>query len=811
MKNFIAPNKILEKIICIVFFLPVWVFAQVNQIKGVVRDARSGEPLAFVSISTDVTGVAAMSDIEGRFQIKSEQAVSKLNFSFVGYQPKSIQIVSQSTVEVFMESGGISLKTAVIVAGENPAHRIIRQAVANRDRHNPSRLPAYSCELYNKLVFTGIPDTISSKVLNADEQKSRNRADSLFDRQHLFMMESVTERRGKAGKVNEEVIGSRVSGLKDASFLMLMMQLQPFSFYEDYFGISGTNYLNPISKGSEDRYFFALEDTLFSGKDTTFIISFKPRQNKVFDALKGLIYISAPDFAIQNVIAEPAKEENTQIKVQQQYQRINGQWFPEQLNTNITFKTIQIPGYHVVGVGRNYVRNVNLDPDLSKVRFSEIEMDVSDKASRRDSIFWKEVRIEELSPQEQETFRVLDSISKAQRFDTKLKALEGLFNGMLPVWLLEIDLDRLIRFNDYEGFRLGIGLATNNRVSKRFKLGGHVGYGFKDDAVKYGAFGQLVLSHRRDMRLELRYINDLQEAGNQGINGYRRLIGNERIRDIFIRLFDFQESVEGSLTWRWAKYLRHKAYVRQTLFTPMYNYAFQSSSVTEPTTINSFQVQEVGLSTRWAPGEKFFRNSHLLINLGSKQPVFWFQSAFGNVLLNGVNYPYNRSEFKFEYTKAWRKIGPTILQINASAVFGEVPFSLLINPPGNFATGSTLRVASRNVFETMGMNEFVNDRYASAFITQRVGTLMKIKKFAPQLALMHQSGIGTLRNPEAHQGIDFRLMNHGFHESGFAINRLINNAFANYGIAFFYRYGAYYLPEFNRNFTIKLTIGLTGA
>lgn len=807
--KFTAYHKItLQFLTIFMMLLNMKSFSQVNHIKGVVKDMRSGEPLAFVSVATDVASAAAITDIEGRFHIQSDAPFSELKLSYVGYERKKVEIGGRTFVEVFLEAGGVSLKTAVIVAGENPAHRIIREAVRQRERHNPSRIPAYSCELYNKLVLTGIPDTISAPLIKADELASKQRADSLFERQHLFMMESLTDRRSKSGKVNEEVLGSRVSGLKDASFLLLMMQLQPFSFYEDFFSISAISYLNPISKNSEERYFFALEDTLFSGTDTTYIISFKPKANKVFDALKGLLYISAPDYAIQNVIAEPAKQESTHIKVQQQYRRNNGLWFPEQLNTNIVFTGIKLPGYHIIGTGLNYVRNVDFNPDFSKVRFSEIEMDVNPKASRRDSVFWQEVRIEDLSPQEQETFRMLDSISKAQRFDTKLRAMEGLFNGAIPVWLLEIDIDRIASFNDYEGFRLGAGVATNNRLSRTFKFGGYYGYGFKDRASKYGGFAQALINQRREMRFEIRYENDLREAGNQGIEGFRRLIGNERVRDLYVRLFDFTETYEANITWRWMKYIRTRLFAKHALATPMYDYQFRPSNLFEPVTLNNYQFQEAGISIRYAPKEKFFRNNHLLLSLGSTHPVIWFQTAAGSMLIDGRSYNYNKTAFKFEYTKPWRRLGNTTLQFDAGAVFGEVPFGMLINPLGNLSNKNRINVASRNVFETMQINEFILDRYLALFINQRIGNFIKIKKFAPELAFIHHSGFGWLQKPEIHQGLLVQGMEHGFHESGIAINKIIGSAFASYGIAFFYRYGAYQLPELKDNFSIKLTFGL---
>jgi len=71
-----------------------------------------------------------------------------------------------------------------------------------------------------------------------------------------------------------------------------------------------------------------------------------------------------------------------------------------------------------------------------------------------------------------------------------------MLSGKIPIAFIDIDLDKLAHYNEYEGFYLGIGLHTNDRASKLFKLGGFFGYGFKDKHSKYG--GDLTINvHKR--------------------------------------------------------------------------------------------------------------------------------------------------------------------------------------------------------------------------------------------------------------------------------------------------------------------------
>ncbi len=73
-----------------------------------------------------------------------------------------------------------------------------------------------------------------------------------------------------------------------------------------------------------------------------------------------------------------------------------------------------------------------------------------------------------------------DSISKK---DAKKES--PFSTGYYPVGVFDIDLKTLIKYNNYEGFRLGIGGLTNDRLFKKYRVGGYVAYGFKDRAVKF--------------------------------------------------------------------------------------------------------------------------------------------------------------------------------------------------------------------------------------------------------------------------------------------------------------------------------------
>src|SRR3989304_3784876 len=83
---------------------------------------------------------------------------------------------------------------------------------------------------------------------------------------------------------------------------------------------------------------------------------------------------------------------------------------------------------------------------------------------KKDKEFWNKYREDTLSQKEKDTYQVIDSLGKAEHLDRKVKGLEALFTGQLKLGYINLDLNRFIAFNDYEGFRLGAGMHTNTTI-----------------------------------------------------------------------------------------------------------------------------------------------------------------------------------------------------------------------------------------------------------------------------------------------------------------------------------------------------------
>jgi hypothetical protein len=794
--------------------------------EGKVIDKATKEPLAFVSIVIKGTQQAAYTSIEGTFKISSETPIKGLVFSYVGYTRFEYHITNENLILIAMEAKDHVLNEVNITAGENPAHRIIRRASQNRKRNDPDRIGSYKCTIYSKTYYDLVRHDLPKKDSTANDSLRKPIAakkDSvqpdrtavflkyLVDESHLFMMESVYERKYLSpGHLNETVLATKASGLKNPSFSASATDLQPFSFYEDYFNMLGKDYLNPITGGSTTKYFFQLEDTLYQDADSVFIISFRPLKDKNFNGLKGLLYINTNGYAIQNVIAEPFDKGLMELKVQQQYQLVNGtQWFPQQLNYELFYKNYPSKTMGMKLTGKSFIKDVQPNANLKKRDFDFATVTMDPEASFQDSSYWIKNRPDTLSTKEKLTYHLLDSVGQKNNFDRKLKLVEALTTFQLPISIINLDLNRIVSANDYETVRLGLGAHTNERFSKWFTVGGYAGYGFRDKALKYGGDARLYFKRNsKDYYLQYSYSDDIAEPGKS-----RYFYSTTNLtRNLMSYRMDHVIQQEACFNFRAFKYMTMNVALNQNQHLPTYPYQFYEDVFSAPA-VPVFNSTEFRIKGRYAYQEKLVQSFGQLISSGSKYPILHFAFTSGFKTPGYGNYRFNKVSAGIEKTFLIKNVGKTNILLEAGKMEGTVPYPYLFNGNGSFTKDGYLYV--QHTFQTMGLYEFLSDQYVNLFLSHNFGTLLfKTEKHRPEFVVFTNIGYGRLHDSTRHQGIDFKTMEKGYYESGLMINNIVRANYLNVfylglGGGAFMRYGAYANKKWEDNMAYKLSLTVT--
>lgn len=792
--------------------------AQQTTIKGTVTDISTQEALPFVNITFDGGRKGTVSQIDGSFEITVPSYTKKLIFSYVGYESTSVELSNSQTnqlINVKLRRKAIDLNEVNIYPGENPAHRIIKKVLENRDSNNPEKMRSFSYTSYNKMYFTVEEDTLAKGnqlpllVDSLEKDTSELKLKKYLDKQHLLLIEFVSERNFKyPAKNHEKVNSSRVSGLTDPMFVLLATQMQSFSFYNEFFVLMDKRFVNPISQGSTSRYFFLLEDTLFTqNQDSIFVISFRPRKGKNFDGLKGTLYINSNGYAIQNVLAEPVSDnELFGLKIQQQYELIdNKQWFPKQLNTDILYKSVKVKtksrSLYLAAIGKTYFSHIKITPNTDSIKFSNVELEVAPDATQKDIAYWNQHRYSPLTAKDSATYHLVDSIGKKMKLDQTMKVLEALVYGNIPWGIFNIDYRKILGYNRYEGFRTGLGLATNQKLMTFASVGGFFTYGFKDKGFKYGFFTQVFPYWYSDTKLSLRYHNGLTETGKISFVDEGSVL-KDVYREFYIKNFDESVEKEVSFSFRALQHFKFNLFFNHSDKT-FYSYAFDMP--TPPTASHVLGFTETGIQMKFAFNEKFMKTPRgMMVSMGTNYPILCFNYIKG-VKLAGGDFDYTKYEARLAKTFITKAFGKSQFVLKGAYTDGAIPLpNLYIGQAcyGNFG------VDVENNFNTMRQGEFYSSEFLSVFFRQNFGNLLFSRpKFKPEIILATSASWGKLKNPGLHQGVSFKTMEKGYYESGLLINKLTSSTFVNMGFGVYYRWGNYSFTKTAENFSYKITLG----
>jgi hypothetical protein len=788
---------------------------------GMVTDSISRQPIAFVNVSLQDGKTGTSTDIEGNFSLKIPVGYDgSVVFSHVSYQRRIVPLsfLRTNSFIVLLPSTAVLHEIEVTATKEeNPAFRIIRQAVAHRKENDPSNLKSYEYISYNKFLSTlSAPsqsnDSLIKKIKSKDSIKIKKetskilKLDSIAKTTHFFLSESVTQtQKINPDKEKETLLALQVSGFKSPIFTNVATDFQPFSFYDDNIQLLGRTYVNPISRGTFNRYDFQLRDTAYQDNDTIFIIKYQPKPKTFFNGLKGMLSISTDGFAVKNVIAASADSlALTGVRIQQNYGKINGHWFPVQLNTDMDFYNYKLYGRYVKVQHRSFLKEIKIDPPLKRSSFGDVKVELALPKSQENKLILDRYRNNALDKKEIRTFSFVDSLTRKVRFMDYL--IEAFVTQAVPFGPFEFNLNKLVKANRYEQFRLGGGLYTNNRFSRWLRLGGYAGYGFRDLQWKYGGDVRFNFNQNKDWFLQFSYAKDIYETGSSHYNREGQ-ISTENLRTFVSSQYDKIEFYKGEIGYRILPDVHVGAYVSRNEITPTYNYQLQFNNEL----VNKFTITETGITIRYVHDESYMSLRGKKVFLGQRFPVFTFSIAQAAPWFEAQNFNYTRLDFTAKQRISHRYGGRTRFSLIAGWLNGLAPYGKLYNGRGANLTS----YFAEDYFQTMGLYEFTASKYASLFLNHNFGNILLNKKFSkPELVVYHNMGVGQLENAAAHSGLTFQDFSQGYFESGIGMNNIIrgnyfNIAYWGLGGAAFYRYGTYQLPAPSNNLFYKLTLSFT--
>jgi len=805
------------------------------QINGIVKDSSTNKPLPFATIITN-DGTNTVSDVDGKFSFSTSIKTDNFDVSYIGFTKTVIQIEKDKKYYVVILSQKTNNLNEIFISKVNPALAIIQKTIASKDLNNPQKkLNSFEFKTYNKLVVTANPDSINSRIDSVFVGKSLSKIDSsnykfkeIVRLQHLFQTEKVSQFQFKNSKLKETILATKMAGFKQPVYEIISFNLQSFSIYDSSYELFETKYNSPIANDAlKDYNYKLLDSTIIDGRNT-YMVYFKNKKKSKASGLEGVLYIDQKNLAIAKAVMRIKGVLDISGIHEFKYIPEEQLWFPSEKtfkivkgknddDIKILGGTIQFDGdvekdfkaRKKEATDYTYLLSQSNNFDLKyntpiQIRRSSVFIEIKDNAINKPESFWNKYRKDSLDIRSQKTYLALDSISIKKRIESRILFGRKIINGYLPIGLIDIDLRKIISYNNYEGFRLGIGGVTNEHFSKKYKIDGYSAYGTKDGKFKYSIGAGTRLGKFSNSWIGISYTDDVREIASTVFAIDKRIFKIYDPRPINISTFYNYVS--------WKTYIETKIIPKtesiwelsKTVVEPKFNYTFNLNNKL----YSVYNMTTAMVSLKWSPFSDYMQTPNGKLEVEKRFPKFTFQFTKSLPKIAQNDFDFGKIDFRAEYEKKYLNGQKTSLLFEGGYAFGDLPLTHLYNTSPNNITKETIiqriTFAGKNSFETMFFNEFFSSEYAYFQFKHGFSRVTLFKKIKPSLVLVSRMAWGNLQKPEQHIGLDYKTLNKGYFESGVELNQIYKGL----GLSGFYRYGPNQLLKFQNNIAVKISFVL---
>ncbi|WP_396142677.1 DUF5686 family protein [Flavobacterium sp.] len=801
-----------------------------TKIKGQVIDFDNAVPIAFASITHNKSTINA--DWEGKFSLTIEDLKSPVKINYKGYHEKIVYASNSTTHVTIKLINDINSKKKEIFS-EIEVNNIIKKVIENKKNNDPTKaLSSFEYKNYESLQVTANPDSISNTIDTLIKKrwlrKPQIKLDStnykfkkVVEKQHLYQTEKVNLIQFANKKSKETILATRMAGFEQPLYEYLGLKLVSYSVYENPFEILEIPVQNPISNYGRRLYSYKLIDTVSIQGRKAFRIYFQPKKLNA-NKLRGLLYIDTETFAISKAYYRIYGFVNINATYTFNYLSEYGIWFPEKRS----FKVLKGNNYDDINLlggtikfsssiddkarknatdqaylhieSKPYDVKINQPVSISKPR---VKIEVPSSSLKKPSEYWNVFTKDTLDKRKIKTYTTIDSLSLSERIEHKIFLGRKIINGYFPVSIIDIDLRSIIKYNNFEGFRFGIGGITNNKLSSKYKIAFYGAYGLKDEKTKFGITPSYLVHEKSETWISASYSDDINEIAqtNFATDSRRFKIYDPRPFNITTFYNNKLSSVfiESKFLPKTSSYFA----LSQSQITPLFDYTF----VNNGKTYSNYNITSFQIGFQWNPFSNYMQTPVGKIEMDKRHPKFSIQFSQTLPDVMGNDFNFSKIDFKTYYELPYLSGQKSAVLLQTGIAFGDVPITHLYSiQPNNLNRDAILQritFAGKNSFETMYFNEFFSNKYASL---QLKHTFNKIKlgyKINPEITVVTRMAFGGNNKNNQHLGISYKTMERGYFESGVECNKL----FKGFGLVAFYRYGPYQLARFEDNIALKIS------
>jgi hypothetical protein len=599
----------MKKIITLFFLFVSVTF--IGQVKGKITDMKNN-PLSFVSVYLDNTVTGTTSNDNGDYILDLiRKGKYTIVFQFLGFKTvkKEVEISSfPFYLNVKLEEESVQLSEISISTKDNPANRIIRNVIANKDK-NTDKFANYTAKFYSRGLYR-IKDA-PKKFLGQTLGDFGGGLDSTRSG-IIYLSETISDIKfqKKPKNFKENIIASKVSG-QDNGISFNRAEDANINFYENSVEF-GNNLVSPLSTNAFSYYKFKLEGTFYD-KNGRLINKIKILPKRKNDPVfSGALYIVEDDWALYGAdVSVTGAQVNIpvvdvlKLKQNYNYSDKNDAWVL--ISQSIDFR-VNALGFKFDGRFSSAFSNYDFIPNFNEKTFTNEVLTFEKEATEKDSSYWITLRPVPLTTEEVKDYEVkdslkvvrkskkyLDSVNKKQNKVSFLSPITGYtYKNSFEKWSLSYDgLIKDLGFNTVQGFNTSMGVSYSKNINDKgnwWSAGVNVNYGFSEKIARPTFFFNKKWNNISRPRMSISGgVTTAQFNGRNPISKMDNLVRSLLRRENYLKIFEkefakimYSEEIKNGIYF--SSSLEYAN--RKPLFNTN-NYSFARQSKTTPYTSNN--------------------------------------------------------------------------------------------------------------------------------------------------------------------------------------------------------------------------------
>ena len=675
------------------------------QIKGVITDSLTHEPLMYITVQYEGKGVGGISNAEGEYQVETRKGWNELTFSAIGYITKKVKFapgtkvlnVELAPADVMLSEVVVKPKKEKYSRKNNPAVEFMKKVIENKKALKLEENDYYQYQKYEKMKMS-VNDVTPEKMEKGIYKKFsffKDQVEVSPKTNKMILPISIKETSSKTiyrknPKSEKTIIeGMNSSGIEeffntgDMLGTILTDVFSDVNIYDDDIRLLQRRFVSPIGRGAISFYKFYLMDTLMVDKQECVHLTFVPQNSQDFGFTGHLYVVKDSTYAVKKAIM------------------------------NLPKKT-----------GVNFVENLDIVQQFEQLP----DIKEANMLAKSDE-YWAKVRQVPLTKKESSMDVFMNRIEQIPGFKYVIFGAKALIENFVETGSKKHPskfdfgpINTMITSNYVNGTRFRLSGMTTGNLHPHWSFSGYGAYGTRDKKWFYSGQAAYSFNKREYVLWEFP----------------KHYLAFQYTYDVMSPMDKYLATDKDNMFvgWKWTtvdqmSYMRDatltyeletntgfsvKAMARHRNDQPAGMLQYWKNNGTTPgewdeknTLVHDITTTELGLTLRYAPGETFVNTKQRRVPVSLDAPTFTLSHTVGLKGVLGGEYNFNLTEASIRkrfWFGSWGKLDVTA---RAGAQWNTVPFPLLNLPMANLSY-ITQNNESFNLIDNM---EFLNDRYAS--------------------------------------------------------------------------------------------------